>query len=597
MDYYRDTPEWAVLFKNAVDWDTIIPVYYPSFPTPEGFTNKEEVISFYEELVASIGKWAGTSLRERAGELDRVGSGTLKNDAFIPSEPLAKTYREAKELGLFSLLPGPEYGGMGVPAVVAWLAMEQVCRACSSTSIQLGFFLAFEDMIERFCPKETRDRLIPKIMNGELSGSMCLTEPGAGSDVGAIKTRAVKQADGTYLLNGAKIFISNGGGGLGFVLARTPGAPEGLKGISLFLVEEWLGDRHNYRITKLEEKMGLHGSATCEVVYENTTAQLVGEENHGFQIMLHLMNEARIGVGIQGIGGIEGSLDRVSEYAQTRMQFGKPLVEHSLYKRNLTDWETERDAIRVLMIEALCSFDVYQKLDMKKRHTGDLTEPESALYKKALRKTRHLTPLVKFYGSEAYAEISKKAIQGFGGYGFIGEYQIERYHRDSFGALLYEGTSQIQSLMAMKDFLKFSFRRPTRFLQIIMANHPLGNLVTSSNEFERGFRNVHYEFNKNLALLLLRTVTGSEATDKNVGFELTKWLQSRPSLKMDEKKVNRLIVHAETFCQGLAYVETLRALKKHAVKDPAAQGALFERYRRLVVPRLAAIYSDWKQPR
>lgn len=594
MNYYSDSPEWSYLVKNFIDWDAIIPLYYPSFPTPDGFNNKEELIAFFEEVLTNTGKWAGTTLRDRALELDTVGSGVLKDDAFIPSEPLKKTYAEAAELGFFSLGAPRELGGMAIPATVMLMAVEQVCRACSATAIQLGFFTAIADMIDRFCPKEIAERLIPKIMEGTLSGAMCLTEPGAGSDVGALKTRAEKQPNGTYKLNGTKIFISNGGGGLGFILARIQGAPEGLKGISLFLAEEWLDGKHNYRVTKLEEKMGLHGSATCEVVYEDTIAYLVGGENEGFQQMLHLMNEARLVVGVQGLAGIEGALDRAKEYALMREQFGKNLMDHALYRRNFTDWETERDAIRVLIADAMVSFDVYQKLDHKKRHTDDLTEAEAALFKKHSRKMRHLTPLVKYYGAEAFATLTIKAIQAFGGYGYMKEYQVERYHRDSFGALLYEGTSQIQALMAMKDFLKFTFRDPSRFFQKLVASHPIGTWVTENNPYERAFRSVSYDFNKALAGLLFKVIIRpeGESENKDVVKELKRWVATKPSFKLDEKKVDQLIVHAETFCQGLAYLETLRSLKKLALKD-ASQGALFDRYRKLVLPRLESIYKDW----
>jgi alkylation response protein AidB-like acyl-CoA dehydrogenase len=247
----------------------------------------------------------------------------------------------------------------------------------------------------------------------------------------------------------------------------------------MFFVREWIDipgseqKKHNYKITKIEEKMGMHGSVTCEVVYDNTVGILVGGENDGFKLMLHLMNEARISVGLQGLGGIEASVGAAVEYAATRKQFGKPLNELPLMKRNLRDWETERDAFRVLMVDTLSHFDISSHLHLKKLHTGDLNEKEDALYRKASKVVRRRTPLVKYYGAEANATLSQKAIQAFGGYGFMQEYDVERLHRDSFGALLYEGTSQIQALMAMKDFVKVLIKKPGKFLQSLMASHPL----------------------------------------------------------------------------------------------------------------------------
>ncbi len=194
MNYYADESEWKWLFKNAIDWDRIIPLYYPEFPTADGFNNKEEVIGFIEELITATGDWAGTSVANRARALDENGAGTVEDGWTKPGPELTEFYNEAKELSVFGLSAPVEYGGMGVPAIAGLLAFAQVNRACISSATQLGFYTSIIDMIERFCEKEDRDRLIPKIVAGEMSGSMCLTEPGAGSDLGSIKTIAKKQA-------------------------------------------------------------------------------------------------------------------------------------------------------------------------------------------------------------------------------------------------------------------------------------------------------------------------------------------------------------------------------------------------------------------
>ena len=279
MNYYSDSAEWKWLFKNAIDWDKIIPLYYPEFPTADGFNNKEEVIAFIEEMLTATGEWTGGAVTERARRLDEEGAGEVKDGYTIPGQALQEFYDEAKELQIIGLSAPQDFGGMGAPVIANMLAFTQINRACISSATQLGFFTSIIDMLERFADKEDAQRLIPKIVAGELSGSMCLTEPGAGSDLGSIKTTATKQDDGTYLLNGSKLFITNGGGGLGFVLARIKGAPEGLHGISLFLCEQDIEEngekKQNYQITKNEHKMGLHGSFTCEVVYENSRAKLV----------------------------------------------------------------------------------------------------------------------------------------------------------------------------------------------------------------------------------------------------------------------------------------------------------------------------------
>ena len=590
MNHYSDSPEWKYLFKHAIEWDEIIPLYYPSFPTTSGFKNKEDLFSFFEQILETTGKWSGETLRARAKTLDETGCATLNQDGSTSlTEPMKNTYSEARALELFGTTMKEEHGGMGLPLSVGMFAFEQIARACISTSTQLGFFTSMADMLERFADEPTRNRLIPKIIKGEISGSMCLTEPDAGSDVGALRTSATPQSDGTYLLNGTKCFITNAGGGFGLILARIAGAPEGLSGISLFLAEEKLEGRQNYRITKIEEKMGMHGSMTCEVVYENTKASLIGEPHGGFKIMLHLMNEARISVGLQSIGGIEASLDRAKNYSLERKQFGKPIGELPLFKRNFDDWTTEQDAFRAFMADTISSFDIFQHLDLKSRHGDTLTEHESRLFRKHQDIIRARTPLVKFTGAETFAALSVKAIQAFGGYGYMKEYEVERIHRDCFGALLYEGTSQIQSLMALKDHIKKIMKNPGRFVQSMVSSHPIGTLI-EKNEFKKTYLQLQHEFQRNLANLILDCFTpGSGLLEKlthlNDYFNREFW--------NDIEKLERMMTHAETLCQALSHLEVIKVLGKHAEKDSGRRG-LFERYLLLAKPRLSAIYTDWK---
>jgi 3-(methylthio)propanoyl-CoA dehydrogenase len=591
MNFYTDSKDWSYLFKNAVDWDTIIPMHYKSFPTEDGFNSKEELIAFYEEILTNTGDWTANSVAPRARLLDQVGSGKVVDGHVEISEPLKDLYKEAISLEVLGLGIIKEYGGLELPLIVPMLAFTQMNRACIASATQIGFFTSIADMIERFCNQETKDKFLPMIVKGEISGSMCLTEPGAGSDVGSLRTSATKQDDGTYLLNGSKIFITNGGGGLGFILARIKGAPEGLKGISLFLAQEWLEvdgvKKENYRIAKIEEKLGLHGSMTCEVVYEDTKCILVGEENDGFKIMLHLMNETRLAVGMQTLGGMEACLHHMRTYAETRTQFNRPLTELPLYKRNLEDYETERDAFRALIVDTMSHYEIYQHLDMKERRTGNLDEVDQKLFKRSKRVIRRRTPIVKAYGAEAFTLLSQRVIQGLGGYGYMKEYDAERYHRDSFAPLLYEGTTQIQALMAMKDLIKIVMKNPQKYFGVLLYTQAFGSLVVGRNEFERKMFEVRYEFKKNLAKLLLKSLKPQLGKDNGLKklFQIKSW--------QEPKSIENLMAHAETLHQALSYLETLKVLSKHATKD-VERGDIFSRYYRLVRPRLAGVYADWK---
>jgi alkylation response protein AidB-like acyl-CoA dehydrogenase len=586
MNYYTDDREWSWLFKNAIKWDEILSLYYPTYPTEDGLNNKEEVLQFFEELLTNTGAWAGSSVKERAAQLDREGAGKVVDGKTIPGAALSQFYKEAKELGLIGMPLPREYGGLQVPAAMQFMVLAQLSRSCVGSSTQMAFFTSIAEMVHRYCDKETADRIVPQIINGELSGSMNLTEPGCGSDLGAIKTSATPTTDGKYLLNGSKIFITNGGGGVAFVLARIKGGPVGLEGISMFFVEQEITNEKgekilNFKVAKNEEKMGMHASFTCEIVYENTVGVLIGKENEGFKYMLHLMNEARIAVGMQGLGGIEAALDYAVNYATERTQFGKPLKDLPLMKRNLEDFCTERDAIRALLMDTISHYDVFQFLDLKKKQTGDLTKEEEKKLKEATLWTRKRTPLVKYYACEKYTELSQRALQVLGGYGFMKEYPLERIHRDSFGPLLYEGTSQIQALMALKDLLKYALKDPKRFLSSVMNKHPGLELVKGNNPWHHTYLSTHYRFKKKLIALLFKALKPKEGSM----FNSKSW--------MKEENVEHMMVHAETLTQALCYMETLRVLCAHAELDQS-RADLFNRYYILVMPRLEGIFSDWE---
>jgi len=225
--------------------------------------------------------------------------------------------------------------------------------------------------------------------------------------------------------------------------------------------------------------------------------------------------------------------------------------------------------------------DIFQKLDMKKAMTNDLTQKEQELYEDSKIWVRKRTPLLKYYGTETFTTLTTKAIQVLGGYGFMKEYPVERIHRDSFAPLLYEGTSQIQALMALKDLIKYAMTEPKKFFANIFFKHPTQDLLKGSNKWEKDFREDHYSFKKKMVRMLLKKLN----PPKNMSL-------LKPKKWVTEEKINALMENAETLCQGLAYMETLRVLAAHANID-ASRADLFYRYRKIAIPRLEAIYSDW----
>ncbi len=586
LNFFTSESEYQWLFKNAIDWEKILPLYYPSYPTEDGFNNQEEVLQFLIEILENTGKWTGDKVSKRAKSLDINGAGKVENGRTYPGVELQELYQEARDLELVGLTMPKKYGGLHVPAAVQFIVLEQIARACIASSTQMAFFTSIAEMVHRFCDQETAERIVPQIMSMKLSGSMNLTEPGCGSDLGMIKTSATRTSDGKFLINGQKIFITNGGGGIQFVLARIKGAPEGLEGISMFFVEQDIKDAEgnpkiNYQVTKNEEKMGMHGSFTCVITYEDSVGMLIGKENEGFKYMLHLMNEARIAVGMQGLGGLESAIHYATEYAKERVQFGKPISELPLMKRNLEDYAIERDAIRALLFDTISYYDQFQFLDLKKKTTNDLSEAEEKQLRKASLWTRRRTPLVKYYACEKYTELSTKAIQVLGGYGFMQEYPVERIHRDSFGPLLYEGTSQIQALMALKDLIKQIVKDPAKFMSSLFINHSAVGLLQGKSEIQVEFQALQHRHKKKLVKLIFGTLK-PEGTKF---FDLKSW--------QTEEKISELMEHAETLCQSLCYIETLRVLAKHADQD-SSRIKLFKDYKKLVLPRFEAIFVDWE---
>jgi Acyl-CoA dehydrogenases len=238
MNYFTDSSEWQWMFSNAIDWDKILPLYYPTYPTEDGFETPEELKSYLKEILGGVGDWASTSVKEIGSLLDVEGAGEVKDGLTHPGPALSRMLQEAKELQIFGITLPQKYGGMGLPNSIYMMTQNMLARSCMCTPTLLGFYTSLGEMLLRYCPPEVSDEYIPQIIEGKISGSMNLTEPECGSDLSAMKTTATPQADGTYFLNGQKIFITNGGGGLAFVLGKVKGDPDSLDGISMFFVKQ-----------------------------------------------------------------------------------------------------------------------------------------------------------------------------------------------------------------------------------------------------------------------------------------------------------------------------------------------------------------------
>lgn len=373
----------------------------------------------------------------------------LSKDGKVTVPPsFHKPFKSYYENGWFGIGYPEEIGGMPSPHSVSLVCQSIMNGANVSFAMYPGLTRGAMDVILKVGTQDQQDTYVPKMMTGEWGGTMCLTEPGAGSDVGAGITTATPTGSGTYKIKGVKIFISSGDNDLyqnviHLVLARTPGAPAGTKGLSLFIVPKIRldGTPNDVRCTKIEEKMGIHGQATCEITFGGTgncEGYLIGKELEGIVNMFIMMNEARLLCGVQGEAQANLATMLTEQYARERSQFGKEIITHPDVKRTLLKMRSMSRALRALV---LYTADLFDRL-----HHGDNSVANEIAF---------LTPICKAYCSDEGFNVAVDAIQVHGGYGFCSEYGIEQFARDTKIATIYEGTNGIQAVdFTMRKVLK-----------------------------------------------------------------------------------------------------------------------------------------------
>ena len=360
--------------------------------------------------------------------------------------------------GWTTLYSPPEFGGQGLPSVVATAVDEYVLSANQAFAMYHGLTAGAVAALIAKGSDELQQRYIPKMVSGEWTGTMNLTEPHCGTDLGLIKTKAVPNPDGSYAITGTKIFISAGEHDLSdniihLVLAKTPDAPEGSKGISLFVVPKMmvhddgsLGDRNAVSCGSIEHKMGIHGNATCVMNYDGATGWMVGEENKGLAAMFIMMNAARLGVGLQGLGQAEIAFQNAVHYARDRRQ-GRALTGPKEPEEKADTLFVHPDVRRMLMeakamTEGLRALILWGALQADLSHHAETPEERQA----ADDMLSLLTPVIKGYGTDRGFDIAVACQQVFGGHGYIWENGVEQYVRDARIAQIYEGTNGVQAM-------------------------------------------------------------------------------------------------------------------------------------------------------
>ncbi|SHH05933.1 hypothetical protein SAMN05444003_1880 [Cognatiyoonia sediminum] len=435
MPYRAPTNDFRFLMENVV-----------------GFSQVSETERFSEatsDMVDAILTEAAKMSEEILAPLQRNGDlhpAHLENGVVRTSPGFADGYAAIAEGGWIGMSAAPENGGLGLPMTLTTAVNEMMSSACLSLQLNPLMTQGQIEALEHHASDEILNLYVPKLISGEWCGTMNLTEPQAGSDVGALRSKAEPNGDGSYAISGQKIYISWADNDFTenvchLVLARLPDGVPGTKGISLFMVPKFipdaegnLGERNSLRVVSLEHKMGLHGSPTAVMEYDGARGWLVGPEHGGMAAMFTMMNNARLGVGVQGIGSAEGAYQHALGYAQDRKQGKAPgtgtIIEHADVRRMLAEMKADVYAARSIALMNAVAIDM-----------ATATEDAGWAARAAL-----LTPICKAFGTDVGIDVSAKGVQVHGGMGFIEETGAAQYSRDVRVTAIYEGTNGIQAM-------------------------------------------------------------------------------------------------------------------------------------------------------
>jgi len=438
MPYKAPISDIQFLLDNVVGFDRV--------------TQSEKFAEATPDLTAAILGEGAKMAEEVLAPLQRSGDlhpAVLENGVVRTSPGFADGYRAIAEGGWIGMAATPDHGGMGLPQTLAVALNEMMSGACLSLSLNPLMTQGQIEALDHHASDALKSLYLPKLISGAWCGTMNLTEPQAGSDVGALRTRAEPNGDGTYAVRGQKIFISWGdndfaGNICHLVLARLPGAVAGTKGISLFLVPKFLPDENGepgianrLKVVSLEHKLGIHGSPTAVMDYDGATGWLVGAENAGMRAMFTMMNNARLGVGTEGLGVAEGAYQHALAFAGERKQGKTPvkggsgtIIEHADVRRMLVDMKGLISVARAIIYDTAVSIDLANA-------TGDDGLRARAAF---------LTPIAKAFGTDTGIEVANLGIQVHGGMGFIEETGAAQYLRDVRVTAIYEGTNGIQAM-------------------------------------------------------------------------------------------------------------------------------------------------------
>ena len=606
-NYYLDNDDMRFQLERAFDWTEIVSLYERGYTAKDGHKDEKEALEFYRDILDNVGKYVASEVAPRAKIIDGKGP-KLVDGEVVPSEEMAVIFDGFKEMGIYALNMPRELGGLNAPMALYFAIAELIGRADVAVLGHYGFhagialsLLAYsldEGSYEHdgeLLTKTRWDDAIAKIIAGEEWGCMVLTESDAGSDLGALRAKATLGKDGKWRLSGQKIFITSGHGQYQLVLAKTESSDNGLKDLSLFLVPRKIerGGKtvNNVVIERLEEKLGIHASVTCTLAYDDSEAELIGRRGQGFQLMLLLMNNARLGVGFEAIGLAEQAYRLAKAYAAERKSMGKTIDQHEMIADYLDRMEVDIQGVRALAYTAAQTVELQNRLELKLKLAPPLDEDERKAMERRVRylkrKARDLTPLVKYQAAEKSVEIARMSLQIHGGVGYTKDYEIEKLLRDALVLPIYEGTSQIQSLMALKDQLQGALGNPAKFLRKA-ALARVGSLSARDPLDRKLATLMHHQYGA------MQHILTRIAKDKWVsvsGRKITEW----PDAFLKQWDARRDfafgMLHAERLTRILCEVAIAKILVKQARRFPERR-EVAERYLERALPVVTAMRNE-----
>jgi len=494
MNYYNNNPALKFQLSHPL-MQKIVTLKEQNFADKDKYDyasrDFEDAIDNYERVLEIIGEICGDIIAPNAESVDHEGP-RVENNRVIYARGTQENHEALAQAGLYGMALPRQYGGLNFSMIPYVMGGEMVSRADAGFANIWGLQDCAETIAE-FADDDIKAEFLPRVCQGQTC-SMDLTEPDAGSDLQAVMLKATyNEKDGIWYLNGVKRFITNGDAQIKLVLARSEEGTSDGRGLSYFVADN--KHDHTVKVRRIENKLGIKGSPTCELVFTNTPAKLVGARRMGLiKYVMSLMNGARLGVGAQSVGVSQAAYDEAIAYARERQQFGKAIIEFPAVAEMVSVIKAKLDATRALLYETTRFVDIYKAYEAIEA-TRKLTPEEKADYKDFQKLADAFTPVLKMFSSEYANQNAYDCIQVHGGSGFMKDYACERIYRDARILTIYEGTSQLQTVAAIRHVLTGSYLKQIHYYETLPINPEFDSirkrLATMTNLLEHSVTRVN----------------------------------------------------------------------------------------------------------